>query len=124
MKNLIPMLNVADIERSLTFYRQALHFELVSDPELVAEWRWATIRSGSIELMLSETECPPRVDIDMDPHANVSWPCIFYCYPDNVGELYWHVAKKGFKPTKLDTTHYGMREFSLQDPDGHMLSFG
>ena len=30
----------------------------------------------------------------------------------------------GYQPTPLQVTIYGMREFSLTDPDGHMLSFG
>ena len=30
----------------------------------------------------------------------------------------------GYQPTPLQVTSYGMHEFSLVDPDGHMLSFG
>jgi hypothetical protein len=30
----------------------------------------------------------------------------------------------GYQPTPLQVTSYGMREFSLVDPDGHMPSFG
>jgi uncharacterized glyoxalase superfamily protein PhnB len=38
--------------------------------------------------------------------------------------LYAHVIAEGFEPTPLQVTVYGMREFSLIDPDGHVLSFG
>ena len=31
LKNLVPMLNVSDIDASLAFYREALGFEVVSD---------------------------------------------------------------------------------------------
>ncbi len=124
LQQLIPMLNVADIDTSLDFYRRALGFEIVSDPAMVAEWRWATIRSGSTELMLAETESPPALPTGIDPHANTAWPVIFYFYPDDVSELHARVVAEDYTPTEITVTIYGMREFSLQDPDGHMLSFG
>ena len=124
LKNLIPMLNVSDIEASLEFYREALDFKVVSNPEAVHEWHWATIRSGWTELMLSQTESPPAPIADADPHANTAWPAIFYFYPDDVARLYAQVIARGYLPTPLQVTIYRMREFSLTDPDGHMLSFG
>ncbi len=124
LKTLIPMLNVADIEASLEFYRDALGFEVVSLPDKVKEWQWATIRSGATELMVSQTEEGPQLAMPIDLAANSGWPTIFYFYPDDVVALYESVRAKGFETTELETTFYGMREFSMQDPDGHVLSFG
>jgi uncharacterized glyoxalase superfamily protein PhnB len=124
LKDLIPMLNVSDIDASLEFYQGALDFEIVSDPQAVEQWRWATIRSGRTELMLAQTESPPVLDQDRDPHADARWPVIFYFYPDDVTELYAGLVAQAYKPTPLIDTIYGMREFSLRDPDGHLLSFG
>lgn len=124
LKNLIPMLNISNIEESLDFYQKALGFDVVSDKDAVKQWRWATIRSGNTELMLSETECPPNLEKGVDPQETVSWPTIFYFYPDSVRELHGSLVEKGYKPTDVLNTIYGMREFSIQDPDGHMLSFG
>lgn len=118
------MLNVSDIETSLEFYQKAFGFEVVSDPAAVSDWRWATIRSGNTELMLSESRCEPDAKTIADPHRDTDWPVIFYFYPDDVAALYAQVIGNGFEPTALEVTHYGMREFSLTDPDGHMLSFG
>ena len=124
LQNLIPMLNVRRIETSLAFYCDALGFEIVSDPAAVADWRWATIWSGATELMISETETPPTADDTVDPHESTAWPVIFYFYPDDVSQLHAQLLASGFAPTPLRDTIYGMREFSLRDPDGHMLSFG
>ena len=56
--------------------------------------------------------------------APLAFLVIFYFYPDDVVRLYAHILAEGFEPTALKVTHYGMREFSLVDPDGHVLSFG
>ena len=124
LKNLIPLLNVSDIEASLEFYRDAFDFAVVSNPAAVKQWGWATIRSGWTEMMLSQTGSPPRPGPRVNPHSSSAGPVIFYFYPDDVARLYAQVIARGFEPSALQDTVYGMREFSLQDPDGHMLSFG
>lgn len=118
------MLNVSDINKSLKFYEEALGFKVVSDPNAVEEWRWATIQSGETELMLAETETDIGLEAPIDPQENTKWPSIFYFYPDSVNQLHEHIKKCGYMPTPLIRTIYGMKEFSIQDPDGHMLSFG
>ena len=74
--------------------------------------------------MLSESRAKADAEKIADPHLDTRWPAIFYFYPDDVVALYAHVVASGFAPTALEVTHYGMREFSLTDPDGHLLSFG
>jgi len=39
LTNLIPMLNVSNIEMILNFYDRALGFQIVSPIETVKEWR-------------------------------------------------------------------------------------
>lgn len=124
LQNLVTVLNVSDIESGLEFYRDALDFKLVSDSAAVKRWRWATIRSARTELMLSQTDSPPPGGEPIDPHSSSAWPCIFYFYPDDVARLYAQVIARGYRPTPMIDTRYSMREFSLQDPDGHLLSFG
>lgn len=124
LQRLIPMLNVSDIETSLDFYRRALGFEIVSDPAAVRDWRWASIRSGNTELMLSESRRDTAERRVSDPHTDTGWPALYYFYPDDVVRLYAHVLAEGFEPTALAVTRYGMREFSLIDPDGHVISCG
>ncbi len=124
MKQLIPMLNVSDLEASLSFYRQALSFELICPEQALSEWRWCAIRSGDTRLMLSETGSTPALAKECNPREDSSWPTIFYFYPDDVEALYRHLQGLGLKVTPLEVTFYGMKEFSIRDPDGHLLSFG
>lgn len=41
-----------------------------------------------------------------------------------MARLYAQAIARGFKPSALQDTNYGMREFSLRDPDRHLLSSG
>ncbi len=124
LNNLIPMLNVNDINKSLSFYEDALGFKIVSDPNAVEEWRWATIRSGETELKKKKTETDLGLEVAIDPQESTKWPSILYFYPDNVNRLHEHIKQCGHLPTPIINTIYGMKEFSIQDPDGHVLSFG
>ena len=124
IKRLTPMLNVSDIERSLKFYQKLVGFELVSPRRAVDQWRWAWIRSGTAELMLSESGGPATRADQMDPAQHDGWPAIYYLYPDNVADLHAAVKRQAFQVSDLRVTFYGMKEFEVRDPDGHILWFG
>ena len=123
-KRLTPMLNVSDIERSLNFYQGALGLELISSRDVVQQWRWAHLRLGACDLMLSESAGPGAVTTAVDPPADDTWPAIYYYYTDDVAALHEDIKRKGFQASDLRVTAYGMREFELRDPDGHVLWFG
>jgi catechol 2,3-dioxygenase-like lactoylglutathione lyase family enzyme len=118
------MLNVADIERSLSFYQTIAGFELVSPRQALEQWRWAHIQAGDCELMLSESGGPASPPAPIDAAEDDGWPAIYYFYPENVVALHGEIRRQGFQATDLRVTFYGMKEFELRDPDGHILRFG
>jgi catechol 2,3-dioxygenase-like lactoylglutathione lyase family enzyme len=124
IKRLTPMLNVSNIERSLDFYQKLAGFELVSPREAVDRWRWAWIRSGGGELMLPESGGPATRVGQVDPSREEGWPAIYYCYPEDVAALHAEVKGKALQVSDLRVTFYGMKEFEVRDPDGHILWFG
>lgn len=121
---MVPMLNVRDIFKSLEFYQKALGFRLLSPMEELIHFRWGIIAADGTEFMLSESDCAPKQENDIDPLTHHNWAVNFYFYPANIQELYDALVANQFTPTRLKVTEYGMQEFSLQDPDGHLLSFG
>jgi uncharacterized glyoxalase superfamily protein PhnB len=124
LKRLTPMLNVADIERSLSFYQAIAGFELVSPRDALEQWRWAHIRAGDCELMLSESGGPANPGAPVDTSEDDGWPAIYYFYPEDVTALHGEIRRQGLQASDLRVTFYGMKEFELRDPDGHILWFG
>ncbi|NJK61629.1 MAG: hypothetical protein HC921_02120 [Synechococcaceae cyanobacterium SM2_3_1] len=123
LQQMVPMLNVADIHRSLKFYKEIAGFELSSGQEELEQWKWAEIRSGQVVLMLAQSGYLAEKSEPVSPEEG-SWPVIFYYYPEDVEQIYTHIKALGYEVGELSITFYGMKEFSLQDPDGHLLSFG
>lgn len=125
LQRAVPMLNVSDIERSIDFYRRLAGFELASHPEAAREYRWATIVSGGVALMLSESHGPHAAIRGARVEDEESgWPVIQYFYPDDVEAAHALCRANGIEVSELRVTYYGMKEFEARDPDGHILWFG
>ena len=74
--------------------------------------------------MLSESGGPAtRVD-QIDPSQAEGWPAIYHFYPENVVDLHAEAKRKEFQVNDMRVTFYGMKEFTVRDPDGHILGFG
>jgi catechol 2,3-dioxygenase-like lactoylglutathione lyase family enzyme len=117
-KALTPMLAVADLQRSIDFYTRALGFtvkDTFGDPPL-----WCSLEAGAARLMLDQRD-PHQLTPAADP-ARSQYAC--YLYPDDVHAAHRRVTHAGFQAPSPSTTHYHMREFRMQDPDGHWLWIG
>ena len=118
------MLAVKNIRTAYDFYVDKIGFELCSPEEKIDEWCWCNLKKDNVQIMLSQTEMGHLIPETKSVEGEHYFSCCLYFYPDNVEELYKHYLKKGLELTELNTTFYGMKEFSLCDPDGHLLSFG
>jgi glyoxylase I family protein len=121
-----PLLMVYDMPTSLRFYRDLLGFDLVSSagPGNEAEIGWAFLRLGSTEIMLNtyfEPESRPAVrdDIRQAHHGDT----VLYFACSNLDDSYKHMIAQGLAVTKPEVLSYGMRQISLNDPDGYSLCF-
>ena len=119
LRNLIPMLSVVDVERTLTFYQDALQFEVLHRYEENGHVQWACVKSGETELMFARCDVAQSVL----PLARKE-DLVLYFYPDDVESLHATLQAKGYRVSALRQTFYGMKECLLTDPDGYHLSFG
>jgi len=112
---LTPMLNVADVRRSIQFYR-LLGLELLDyegDPTCPG---WARMRSEGGDLMFLLAEEP------IDPHKQAFF---LYLYTDELQALREHLLANDVKVSGINHPPYMQSgEISVPDPDGYGVFVG
>ena len=111
--SLVPMLSVADVERSIAFYTH-LGFEVANTFACEGETKpsWAWLQSRDAALMLSA-----------QPGSTVSkHTVLFYFYAENVAVARESLVEAGLNPGPITTPFYAPHgEFELVDPDGYIV---
>jgi uncharacterized glyoxalase superfamily protein PhnB len=120
LKDLIPMLMCHDVQRSIAFYRETLGFEVVDRMDDAGRSGWASLRNGQARIMLASPK-----NVHEAPRINGRHTqAVHYFYPEDVAALHESLVAAGRRVTDLSVRSYGMKEFELVDPDGHVLVFG
>jgi predicted enzyme related to lactoylglutathione lyase len=114
-----PVLLVADLDRSVAYFRDRLGFEcaVYGEPP-----NFATASRDEATILLALTDQPERIV----PHWHIvdkTWNA--YIRVDDADAIYEEVQQRGaaIDYTIYDAPH-GFREFGVQDPDGHDIAFG
>ena len=110
--NMQTLLQVRDLKESLAFYVDVLGFKVDGMfPENAPTW--AGLASGNARVMLSTFD-------------RVSEPTLtgeIYMYPDDL-DAAWERLKDAAPVVETPITReYGMREFSVRDPNGYLITF-
>jgi uncharacterized glyoxalase superfamily protein PhnB len=117
-----PNLLVRDVKKSTEFYRDVLGFtmgETVPDHEpFVFVW----MKHGDVSVFLNDIKAAEH---DYPPAATMpqgGTAAMFFIISD-VDGYYAAVAAQANVIMPLKTQFYGMREFAVTDPDGHIITF-
>ena len=103
-------LAVADMARSLNFYRTRVGLTLLYGGES-ASFSSFRVGGGFLNLIL-------------EPEVRVSWWGRVILYVDQVDALYRQLVDSGWPvPQGPEDASWGERYFHVQDPDGHEISF-
>jgi hypothetical protein len=115
LRGLVPIAHVADVARSIEFYRQlgfAVRNTLEPDGRLV----WAWLENGKAHLMLS------RAGQTMTSGAR---DVILYLYAPDVIAYREQLVTAGIKVGPIEHPPYMPDgEFGLEDPDGYCILVG
>ena len=105
--------NVSNLDESIRFYIDTLGFKL--DFQYGEPYFYAGLSYGPVNLHIS-TKYPLR---DNTGHGHLYITC------DEVDNYYEVLVKKGVRiVSPLGDQPYGLKDFSITDPDGNMLGFG
>jgi len=129
LTGLTPLIQVFDMAKSLAFYVDKLGFEVVAaSPEVdTPEGRfshWMKLRSGGVDLMLNTAydsgERPVLPDTDrVSAHADTS----LFIGCSALDDVYVAFKQAGLDIEPPSRAAYGLRRFSLRDPDNFELVF-
>lgn len=118
--DLVPMLICADVRASVRFYRDVLGFEVVDRMDDVGATGFASLRNGPAQIMLASPTYIPRA-----PRVEGRYPqSAYYFYVEDADALRAAVVGAGWPATQCVDRFYGLREFEVVDPEGHVLLFG
>lgn len=118
--DLVPLLVCRDVQASVRFYARVLGFEVLSRDDDVGGSGFATVGRGPARVMLASPTYLPRAR-----RVEGKFPqSAYYFYVDDADALREAVAAAGWPATECVDRFYGLREFEVVDPDGHVLLFG
>jgi catechol 2,3-dioxygenase-like lactoylglutathione lyase family enzyme len=126
IRGMAPLLQVFDMPRSVSFYRDVLGFRVVqtSPPRGPDDHDWALLRRDGIEIMLNtayEADGRPPAPDEARSAAHADAALFFGC-PD-VESAYRYLRSKGVAAQPPSVAPYGMNQLHLRDPDGYGLCF-
>ncbi len=116
-----PNLVVADLDRSLAFYRDVLGFTVVTTVPDQAPFVFAWMQRDTVSVFLN-SEASAR----MKASAGTNGLFITLQAEDvasGIDALFAAVKDRAPVTMELVDQFYGMREFAIKDPDGYMVIF-
>jgi uncharacterized glyoxalase superfamily protein PhnB len=120
---LTPNLAVADLPRSLAFYRDTLGFELVATQPDTAPFVFAWLRQGPVTVFLNDAAMV-RADPKVGAHdAAGPGGIALYVTMTGIDAFHGRISDAVSIVDPLETKFYGMREFTITDPDGFVITF-
>jgi len=120
---LTPNLVVADVERSLSFYADVLGFTRALHVPDEPPYVFASVTGGPVEIFFNVAEAVLKDHPDWAGKTVASAGNSMFIEVDGVDALYDRVRPRAKVVMPIVTQWYGMREFGIEDPDGHIIMF-
>ena len=122
---LTPNMLVASVERSLAFYVDVLGFERGFTVPEKSPFVFASVRSGPIEIFVNDapTAIGEYPGFGGKPLGATGTLLIEVEGPGAIDALYQRLSPLVPVVAAIHTQWYGMREFAIHDPDGHLITF-
>jgi catechol 2,3-dioxygenase-like lactoylglutathione lyase family enzyme len=115
IKLAVPVLRVADVARSIEWYRGTLGF--VGDPfPATPPYEFAILRHGQVEMMLRRGSPPVR-----SKPRTYDWDVYLRLEGSRFREVFTQFSARGIVTRRLERMFYGLAEFEITDPDGYVI---
>ncbi|HEX6465255.1 MAG TPA: VOC family protein [Vicinamibacterales bacterium] len=123
-----PNLVVADVARSLAFYRDVIGFSLVTTVPETAPFAFASVQRDGVNVFLNARDSV-RTDLPELGARPIGGTCTLFIVLEaetttaGVDAMRSTVGSRARVIMELKNQFYGMREFGIEDPDGYVVFF-
>jgi lactoylglutathione lyase len=117
-----PNLIVQDVERSTAFYRDVLGFVVKQTVPETAPFVFVWLERDGVPVFLNDRHAADH-DYPQASRLPAGGTATMFFGVTEVDALHASVASRATVIMPLKTQFYGMREFAIEDPDGHILTF-
>ena len=117
-----PNLLVKDVTRSTAFYRDVLGFKIGEHVPDAEPFVFVMLDRDGVPVFLNDKTAALQDHPEMASTPFGGTNTMFFVIT-GVDELYAAVAPRAKVVMALKNQFYGMREFAITDPDGHVITF-
>jgi uncharacterized glyoxalase superfamily protein PhnB len=117
-----PNLIVRDVARSTAFYRDALGFSIKQTVPETGPFVFVWLERDGVPVFLNDANAAAE-DLPSVAAMPQGGTATMFFVVTKVDDLHAAVAPRAPVVMELKTQFYGMREFSVTDPDGHLITF-
>lgn len=122
LKKLTPNLVVADVERSVAFYRDVLGFTVQATVPDAAPYVFASVQCGPVEIFLNAPEAA-GAEYPAFKDRPIGGTLTLFVEVTGIQEAYDSLKTRVTVVMPLEKKWYGTTEFAFADPDGYLMTF-
>jgi uncharacterized glyoxalase superfamily protein PhnB len=120
--SLTPNLIVADVERSLAFYRDILGFTVETTVPDASPYVFAILRSGPVAVYLNAPG-PALEEYPVLKDRRIGGTLTLFILVTGIQAAYESLKARVHVVMPLQKKWYGTTEFACTDPDGYVITF-
>ena len=122
LTKLTPNLVVADVSRSMAFYRDVLGFSVQTTVPDAAPYVFAIVQSGPVEIFLNAAEAA-TAEYPAFKGRPIGGTLTLFMQVDDARAAHEALKNRVEIVMPLEKKWYGVTEFAFTDPDGYVITF-
>lgn len=119
---LTPNLIVADVDRSIAFYRDVLGFTVGMHVPDESPFVFAGVQCGEVEIFLNAPG-PAYEEYPAFKDRSIGGTLTLFIHVTGVRKMHAELLGRVNVVMPLERKWYGVTEFAITDPDGYIITF-
>jgi catechol 2,3-dioxygenase-like lactoylglutathione lyase family enzyme len=121
LKSLTPNLIVSNVERSITFYRDTLGFDVETTVPEITPYVFAIVTSGGVRIFFNAPEAAVT-EYPVLGSRPLGGTLTLFIEVTGIRELYGRLLPIVKVVMPIEVKWYGQTEFAFEDPDGYVIT--